>query len=240
LWRSVQHALDYGVAAPGGFLVAVIVVGALAVVARLIAHRERIAWRPLIRLVGHSKPREPRSEELPPACLKHDERYGVLIGLEDETLPSSAIDQRAILAGVSLLEDVLEKAIRLHLRHDLSDTECNKLFLAGDSGAGILSTFSARVEIARALGILTEEAAEDFRTLQIIRNHFAHARLAFSFDSDEVVSLLRLLNKNPENDTGLARIQATLGNRNVLVYVVTNYYFALDIYVPGRPVKHGP
>ena len=111
---------------------------------------------------------------------------------------------------------------------------------AGDSGAGILSTFSARVEMARALGILTEEAAEDFRTLQIIRNHFAHARLVFSFDSDEVVSLLRLLNKNPENDTGLARIQATLGNRNVLVYVVTNYYFALDIYVPGRPVKHGP
>jgi hypothetical protein len=39
LRRSAQHALDYGIAAPGGIFIAVIVVAALVVVAFLIAHR---------------------------------------------------------------------------------------------------------------------------------------------------------------------------------------------------------
>jgi hypothetical protein len=65
---------------------------------------------------------------------QHDERYAFLIGLGDEAIASLAIDQRTILAGVSLLEEVLEKAICLHFRADFSETERNRLFIGGESG----------------------------------------------------------------------------------------------------------
>jgi hypothetical protein len=163
-----------------------------------------------------------------------DERYGFLIGLGDETLPSHAIDQRAILAGVSLLEQVLEKAICYHFRSDLSETDRNRLFIGGDGGPGILSTFNARIDVAHALGVLSEYAADDMRILQAIRNHFAHARLLFSFESEEVKHLLALLHRRIYLALGLAQ-PFTLVTRSLVIYVIARIILRLTLTSPeGR------
>jgi hypothetical protein len=62
----------------------------------------------------------------------------------------------------------------------------------------------------------------------------------FSLDSDEIIALINLLHKTPELDAGLQRGWGFLGNRNRVIYVITNYYFSLDIYALGNPVRHGP
>jgi hypothetical protein len=138
-------------------------------------------------------------------ALPQTEVYLYLAQLGDESrLSQNTTHQRVILAGTAFLEIALEAAITKHFHQEISPSETNKLFVGGDGGAGLLATFNARLEIAKALGILSNEAQVHLRTIQLIRNHFAHAKLSFSFD-DELVNnfisgciAIRTLTRNQE------------------------------------------
>ena len=169
---------------------------------------------------------------------QRDERYEILVGLGDNADIPSAIDQRAILSGVSLLEQAFEKAIGYHFRSDITAPEINKLFVSSEGGAGMFATFNAKIQISRALGILSEYAYEDMYTLQSIRNDFAHTRLASSFQTKEVEDLIGLFHRNADIDTGISGMTNTLGRRNQIIYVIMTYYFNIDVYMPGIPVTH--
>jgi hypothetical protein len=161
---------------------------------------------------------------------QEDEAYQLLLGLGDETISDAAADRQVILSGTAMLEQILKDAITLHFRYDIDEPENNRIFVGNQDNFGVLSTFHSRIVIARALGILSEEAAEDFQTLQAIRNHFAHSPLVFRFDEAEILSLISLLYKTPENDSGIEHIRDILGNRGFIIYLITNYYFSLQTY----------
>jgi hypothetical protein len=71
-------------------------------------------------------------------------------------------------------------------------------------------------------------------TLQNIRNHFAHAKLTFSFSSNEVAELITLFHRSPG-----AELVEILGNRRSVLYVISMYYFVLDTYAAAGQVTHG-
>jgi hypothetical protein len=96
------------------------------------------------------------------------------------------LDDRAaaILAAIQV-EAALESVL-LRKMIPLPDKEINEIFV-GDSAP--LSTFSAKIRMAFALGIIGPEARHDLNRLRTIRNAFAHARMPVSFDTSEIVEV---------------------------------------------------
>jgi hypothetical protein len=177
------------------------------------------------------------------AKFPKDDVYGALMSLHDNVRTDDAIDQRLVLAGTAFLEHALELAISRRFRSDFNSDgkERTRLFATTESGPGLLSSFFSKIELARALGFLSELAAEDFRTLQAIRNHFAHTKLVSSLSDPEIQMLVALIHKNIGTDTGSIALQTIFsGNRLLLAYVIFHYYWLLDTCWPDDMVKHAP
>ena len=84
----------------------------------------------------------------------------------------------AVLAG-SWVENVLGT----YLEHNMVDqSKTHELF----SSNGPLATFSQRISIGKAFGILSKNTADTLNYIREIRNHFAHHPLDASFDKSPV------------------------------------------------------
>ncbi len=86
--------------------------------------------------------------------------------------------------GAALLEDLLRVGILYNMR-TLSTAEQDKLF----SGYGPLSSFSTKIQIAYAIGLIGPNVTHDLETIREIRNGFAHTALQVDFGSPEVIAL---------------------------------------------------
>jgi Domain of unknown function (DUF5076)/Mannitol repressor len=84
----------------------------------------------------------------------------------------------AVLAG-SFLETYLGNCLQFYLVDHLSVRDLFR-------GFGPLATFSARIGVAFAVGLLTEEMRSDLKYIKDIRNHFAHHPDETSFDVSPV------------------------------------------------------
>ena len=80
-------------------------------------------------------------------------------------------DRGAAIVGAGLLDDRLMRAINVSLDATLSKRERQELF---DGPTAPLGSYSARVRIARAIGLINESLASDLRTIGKVRNKFAH------------------------------------------------------------------
>ena len=92
------------------------------------------------------------------------------------------------MIAVSHIDDLLKGAIKYRMVNLTSDDE-EVLF----SGFGPLATFSARIRIAYALGIVGKKTRHDLDLMREIRNAMAHSRRAIGFDTPEVLKLFRQL-----------------------------------------------
>ncbi|MBR1298542.1 hypothetical protein [Bradyrhizobium sp. AUGA SZCCT0042] len=92
----------------------------------------------------------------------------------------------ALFAG-SLIEVGLE--VRLHhlMRRDLTVDEYNQIFSADRNG--FLATFGARIAIGYALNIFGPKALADLKTINVIRNTFAHSLQPLHFDDPDIRTL---------------------------------------------------
>lgn len=109
--------------------------------------------------------------------------------LEDLTNAMNSIataDPRvaAILAS-TYLEDVTEIAVGTKFI-ELSNDDVAGLF----QGSSPLSSFSAKVKLAYALGLIGPKARHDLDRVREIRNVFAHAKISYSFDTDAVANTI--------------------------------------------------
>nr|WP_249151159.1 MltR family transcriptional regulator [Bradyrhizobium sp. JYMT SZCCT0180] len=95
----------------------------------------------------------------------------------------------SILAGTSLIEDVLEGAISHTFSH-LSKNELKELF----EGTAPLSTFSAKIKIAYAIGVVGPMTRHDLEKLRELSNAFAHSARHLTFELPEIASIVRSLN----------------------------------------------
>jgi DNA-binding MltR family transcriptional regulator len=86
----------------------------------------------------------------------------------------------ALIAG-SIAENALEEIIRARLPH-LSKERLDELF----GYEGVLGTFSAKIKIAYAFGLIDHKLRDDFDRLREIRNVFAHARTIIRFRTPQI------------------------------------------------------
>ncbi len=82
---------------------------------------------------------------------------------------NSQTDRGAAIVGVAWVEEELEAAIRSFLNDDRKAWD--RLF--GRSGP--LSTLSAKIDLARLLGMCSKVITSDLHILREVRNDFAHA-----------------------------------------------------------------
>jgi len=93
----------------------------------------------------------------------------------------------AVLAG-SWVENVLG----IYLEYSMVDqSSSHELF----SSNGPLATFSQRISIGRAFGILSKNTADTLNYIRKIRNYFAHHPLDASFDESPVCEWVQHLMK---------------------------------------------
>lgn len=76
-------------------------------------------------------------------------------------------DRSAAILTASFIDDLLSEMLQAFL---IEDKEVKNLF----KGYSPLSSFSARIDVAYALGLITAEMKADLNVIRKIRNHFAH------------------------------------------------------------------
>ncbi|MGP9677415.1 hypothetical protein ACT3TC_02040 [Halomonas sp. AOP27-A1-41] len=127
----------------------------------------------------------------------------------------------AVLAG-SYTENVLGK----YLAYKTID-KCSEKELFGSNGP--LSTFSQRILISEAFGLVSKNTAETLHYIRKVRNYFAHHPLDASFDSSPVREWIGILRGLIELRGDQEEVRSELSNRNV--YLLCCGYFSASTHV---------
>jgi hypothetical protein len=99
-------------------------------------------------------------------------------------------DRAAAVLGAAYLDARLEALLRAKL---VAVPKFVEELLTGQGG---LASFSARISVCYAVGLISLNAAEDLHTIRRIRNDFAHKSHGVSFDTPSIrnrVDSLRIL-----------------------------------------------
>ncbi len=92
-------------------------------------------------------------------------------------------DRGAVLALAAAFDEVLARALRKELqRSEPSAKLLDKVFEFN----GSLGTFSARIDMARCLGLINEHLYADIHCIRKLRNEAAHQWFDFKFTEDYV------------------------------------------------------
>lgn len=114
------------------------------------------------------------------------------------------LDERALILSLAAFA---EEALRDLIQAYLMPGESAEKLLGGFNAP--LGTFSARIRMADALGLLTRHQANDFDRLRKIRNEFAHNWLPVSFTDQNIATHIRALNFHSLDD----RFPETMGEK---------------------------
>jgi hypothetical protein len=89
------------------------------------------------------------------------------------------------IMGATAVEDALKGLIIKHFTPAVLPSELDDLF----GPTKPLSSFSAKINIAHAMGLFGPKTKADLDLLRDIRNAFAHARISISFKTPEIAEL---------------------------------------------------
>lgn len=93
----------------------------------------------------------------------------------------SGDDRTAGIIAATTIDVSLERAIRTRFR-PLKPSDSDAIF----AGTGPLSTFSGKIQIAYAMGLIGPQTRHDFTTIKDIRNVFAHSTRNYSFQTKQI------------------------------------------------------
>lgn len=103
--------------------------------------------------------------------------------------PSPEKDRHAAIVGAAAVEHALKAAITQHLKKGITAKELKALFESYPAGA--LTSFSDRIGMADALGVLLPGDKSDLAAIKNIRNVFAHSVMPRTFDEAPIAAELR-------------------------------------------------
>lgn len=109
------------------------------------------------------------------------------------TALSKESDRGCAIIGASFLEDQLEDLIRAICRSD--EEAVDRLF----EGYAPFATFSARIQAAFALRLISKELRNQLDLVRRIRNDFAHEQGPLSFNEGPCCDRLRALMESSKN-----------------------------------------
>jgi hypothetical protein len=90
-------------------------------------------------------------------------------------------DREAAILATSMIDRALEFAL-IEKFVELTEAQKEAIF----EGMGPLSSFSAKIKLAHALGVAGDQAKSDLERIRKIRNAFAHSFAPITFDTPEV------------------------------------------------------
>ncbi|WP_342151303.1 DUF4145 domain-containing protein [Methylorubrum sp. SB2] len=148
-------------------------------------------------------------------------------------------DRAVVLLGAAMVDEVLKRTLRQFFA-DVSSTE--ELLEGGPSAP--LGSFSARIKIAEALGLIAPAEAKIMDSIRTIRNDYAH-RLAGEIDtaavSDKLASRRATINKwiaeakvsiAEEDNFGMAYAKMCI---SAILFLVKRFSWIDRIKRPTRP-----
>ncbi|MDB5321342.1 MAG: putative mannitol operon repressor [Phycisphaerales bacterium] len=143
------------------------------------------------------------------------------------------------MVGAAYVDDLLAGMLRSYLVDDA------KLVDALLESQGPLGTFSSRINLVYALGLIRDDQLADLNTLRKIRNEFAHSHKALSFDVQPICDLCD--NLNQIRLMSLLRGQMSAEERDILLdrvktrrqrFVGNCVHLAVGLMVRGAAIKH--
>jgi hypothetical protein len=154
-----------------------------------------------------------------PAQIRHH--------IDGIVLSVSGEDREATIVIGGLLERALDGALKKRLRK-LTPTETNDIF-----HQGALSTLSAKINLAYALGIIGPETRTDLNTIKDVRNVFAHSPQDVTFLNRSIVHRCRGLHHYKRH---IADGGCRLSAREAFMQAARIYVFLLA-FVQGPRMK---
>lgn len=128
-----------------------------------------------------------------PAYIRNLKKYA-RIQFGDETDIAASLndfaaesDRGAIILAATSIEDALQYSLSARMKALESDEDARKDVFDGD---GIIATYSSKILLAYALGIIDKRAKKDIDLVREIRNVCAHSRLPISMQLPEVVAAI--------------------------------------------------
>jgi Mannitol repressor len=105
------------------------------------------------------------------------------------------------------------------------------------TGLGGPSSFSARIRIAYAIGLISRRAADDLHSIRRIRNDFAHRPNGLSFETPQIESRVANFNilRAPRDESGTLMELPTEPRRRSNVAVVLLLLAGIDIRTRDLP-----
>lgn len=99
-------------------------------------------------------------------------------------------DASVAMLGIALLDHGLRDLLLHSLPNLKNPDHVTAMF---DSEGAPMGSVAAKIRLAHALGLLTDDEAEDLHTLRDIRNTFGHAAKEVTFDTPEVAGAIDAL-----------------------------------------------
>lgn len=96
-------------------------------------------------------------------------------------------DRGAVLVGACILEEQLEKSFTRLFSERIST---NRLQREIFDYSGPLGTFSAKIKLSYALGLISKETYSNLEIVRKLRNKVAHGKEPFSFSSESAIKLV--------------------------------------------------
>ncbi len=101
--------------------------------------------------------------------------------LIEKELYFSGSDRATVVMFGSFVEANLERLLTSVMRSDLNSKDRKQLF----EYEGAVGTFSSKIIMAYALGLIGPVTRSDLNSIRFLRNEFAHSRMPFDFQTPE-------------------------------------------------------
>lgn len=142
----------------------------------------------------------------------------------------SADDYSATIISASLLETSLETLL---LTHFIPMGKEHQDDIFSDGGNGPLSSFSAKIRICYAMGLISSTTRSQIEIVKNIRNHFAHHKNIVSFDFPEVQEECKKLRvpKYLIEYSDEMKVHITHTSKNKYIHSCCNIYIEIHRYI---------
>lgn len=112
-------------------------------------------------------------------------------------------DRGCVLIRSSDIENLLTQILEDYINEtsDLSNNDKKLLF----DFTGPLGTFSSKILLTKALGLLDSDLYEDISTVRVLRNRAAHSDSDFSLSEKDNIALVESMKFNNEKIKGIKR-----------------------------------
>lgn len=115
-------------------------------------------------------------------------------------------DRAAAIVVAAMLDDALKSLLSRRLLQPMAK---DRSLLDGDQAP--LGTFSARIDAAHQLGLISRWMARDLHLVRKIRNEFAHSPFTLTFESDVVLNRVRALEEASDYNRRYPPTRAAIG-----------------------------